>query len=259
MADVTVVVVCWGAYVRHLPGCVASLADDRGFADVLVIDNASTVPAPDLPSWVTVRRLDRQLPRADARNAGLALVATELVCFLDADDELVAGTLRGLTQVMHERPRLVCAADSYGYWDGGDGPLRRGPWPPDWAYRAQHRARLLAVACAWRNAIPVTGPAVLRAGAARRAGGFSGELHDDWGFAAALAWQGQICLRRRVGLRYRIHAESVSRSEAVTPLARAAARREVRARARAAGPWWMRLVSPGLAPAHLVDVRRRWA
>ncbi len=36
-------------------------------------------------------------------------------------------------------------------------------------------------------------------------------------------------------------------------------RRAVRARARAAGPWWMRLVSPALAPAHLVDVRRRRA
>jgi len=88
VAGVTVVV-CWGEYMRHLPGCVASLADDRDVADVLVVDNASTVPAPELPSWVAVHRLDQQLQRANARNAGLALAATELVCFLDADDELV--------------------------------------------------------------------------------------------------------------------------------------------------------------------------
>ncbi|MBA3408073.1 MAG: glycosyltransferase, partial [Solirubrobacterales bacterium] len=229
MAGVTVVLVCWGEYMRHLPGCVASLADDRDVADVLVVDNASTVPAPELPSWVAVHRLDQQLQRANARNAGLALAATELVCFLDADDELVPGTLRALTLLKRERPELVCAADAYGYWDGGGGTFRRGPWPPGWAYRVQHQARLLAVACAWRNAIPVTGPAVLRVSAARRAGGFSGGLHDDWAFAAALAWQGRICLRRHIGLKYRIHAGSVSRSAAVTARARAGARREVRA------------------------------
>ena len=110
--------------MRHLPGCVASLADDRDVADVLVVDNASTVPAPEVPSWVAVHRLDQQLQRANARNAGLALAATELVCFLDADDELVPATLRALTLLMRERPELVCAADAYGYWDGGDGPAR---------------------------------------------------------------------------------------------------------------------------------------
>ena len=118
---------------------------------------------------------------------------------------------------------------------------------------------LAVMAARRRNAIPVTGPAVLRVSAARRAGGFSGGLHDDWAFAAALAWQGRICLLRHIGLKYRIPAGSVSRSAAVTARARAGARREVRARARAAGPWWMRLVSPALAPAQLVDVRRRRA
>ena len=257
MAEVTVVVVCWGEYMRFLPGCVASLARDRGLVEVLVIDNASSVPAPELPSWVALRRLDQPLSRARARNAALALVTTELVCFLDADDELVGGTLRALTRVMREQPELVCAADSYGYWDGGEGPLRRGPWPAGWSYRLQSRQRLLAVACAWRNAIPVTGPALLRVSAARRAGGFSGELHDDWAFATALAWQGPVRLRRRIGLKYRIHPGSVSRSPAVTRHPRAGACREVRARARAAGPWWMQLVSPALALAQLVDLCRR--
>jgi hypothetical protein len=68
----TVVIPVYDAYVRWLPGCVASVWRQRDETElgVLVIDNASAQPLPDLPAGVEVARTPRRLSLGAARNFG---------------------------------------------------------------------------------------------------------------------------------------------------------------------------------------------
>lgn len=254
-AALTVVVVCWDTYVAYLPACLSALADEPSVR-VLVVDNQSRIPLGPLPVDVSYVRLPERLSRSGARNAALALVKSDMVCFLDADDELLPGTLAAMAARLRDDPRLVCAARHYGHWDADAGRVTRGPWPPTFAYRPRG-PRAMALLCAWRNIVPVTAPAVLRTRAVRRAGGFSGDLHDDWALAAALCWVGRIELHPEIGLRYRVHHGSVSRQAYPAALGRRA-RREVRARAASVAPWWARCLISMLAFAHAYDVRLQY-
>src|SRR4051794_19651989 len=88
----TVVIPVWDEYVRFLPDAVGSVARDAPGTPILVVDNASTIPVPDLPGTSVVRS-DRRLTAGAIRNLGLEHVKTKYVVVLDADDMLLPGTL----------------------------------------------------------------------------------------------------------------------------------------------------------------------
>ena len=85
--DITVVIANYN-YARYLSEAVESAVAEG--ARVVVVDDGSTEPLPDLPPDVElVRQANQGVTRA--RNAGLARVQTPYVLFLDADDRLVPG------------------------------------------------------------------------------------------------------------------------------------------------------------------------
>jgi Glycosyl transferase family 2 len=203
---ITVVIPVWDAYVRWLPRAVASLADQRAALRIVVVDNASRVAVPAMPGATTLR-LHRRVSVGAARNAGLAVVGTPLVCFLDADDELLPGALARLRDRL--APSSVAAVPASIAWLEETGETVRWDWPRPLAYRLCRHRRVFATVTALRNAYPTTG-ALVRTAALRAAGGFADADHEeDWLPAVALAARGRVELDARPGRRYRVSAGSL--------------------------------------------------
>jgi glycosyltransferase involved in cell wall biosynthesis len=253
--QVTVVIPVWDEYVRWLPRAVASLGEQGVAVRVVVVDNASPVPVPSIARATTLRLANRVTVGA-ARNAGLAAVSTPLVCFLDADDELLPGTLARLRDLLAARPSSVVAVPRSLAWAEGSGEAVRWDWPRPLAYRLCRHRRLFAFVTALRNAYPTTG-VLMRTGALRAVGGFADADHEeDWLPAVALAARGHVDLDARPGRRCRVSERSLY--GAGTDLAtvrgnrralRRALRRDPRTRAFAVAFGW------ALVAAHLVSAR----
>jgi glycosyltransferase involved in cell wall biosynthesis len=92
-ASLTVVIPVWDDYVRWLPDCISSIANQRPDPplDILVVDNASGTALPALPAGVGRTRLPTRVSLGAARNHGLARINTPFVAFADADDLFPAG------------------------------------------------------------------------------------------------------------------------------------------------------------------------
>ena len=202
--DITVVIPVWDAYVDHLPFALASVRSQRVPVAVIVVDNASATVVPEAPGAVTLRLPERRSVGA-ARNAGLATVGTSLVCFLDADDELLPGTLERLRARLVARPSCVASVAASVAWLEGSGETVSWRWPRPLAYRLCRHPRLFAAAASLRNQYPTTGAVLMRTEAMRGAGGFADADHEeDWLPGAALAARGRVDLDRRPGRRYRV-------------------------------------------------------
>ena len=113
-------------------------------------------------------RTPRRLTLGAARNFGLARVTTPYVMFWDADDLMPAGTLRFLRERLSSDPGLVAAAAGI----VEDEPRIRHRWPPRFAARLAHRPRLFALCHSVWSLFPTTGGTLIRAAAAKEAGGF---------------------------------------------------------------------------------------
>lgn len=208
MTEITVVIPVWDGYVEWLPRAAASLDRQGTAVRLVVVDNASSVAVPALPRAATLR-LARRLSVGAARNAGLAEVRTPLVCFLDADDQLLPGTLGRLQARMAARPSCVAAVPACEAWADTTGETVLWAWPRRLAYRLCRHRRLFTLAAALRNAYPTTG-ALIDVAMLRAAGGFADSDHEeDWLPAVALAARGHIELDREHGRRCRVSGESL--------------------------------------------------
>jgi glycosyltransferase involved in cell wall biosynthesis len=189
--DVTVVVACFN-YGRFLREAVESAL--REGARVVVVDDGSTEPLPELPAGVEVIRQDNR-GVARARNAGLARVETPYALVLDADDRLAPGALEVL--------RLPLEADSdlgftYGrmrFFGDWEGELKFPPYDP-YALLYRHTIGLSALG---------------RSQVFQDTGGFDPafEQFEDWELwvnALAHGWQGRQV--DRVTVDYRRHEGS---------------------------------------------------
>jgi glycosyltransferase involved in cell wall biosynthesis len=253
--EIAVVIPVWDEYVRWLPRAVASLGEQGVAVRVVVVDNASRVPVPFIAGATTLRMRSR-VSVGVARNAGLAAVSAPLVCFLDADDELLPGTLARLRDRLAVRPSSVVAVPrSLAVAEGG-GEAFAWDWPRPLAYRLCRHRRLFALVSALRNAYPTTG-VLMRADALRAAGGFADADHEeDWLPAVALAARGHVDLDAWPGRRCRVSERSLYGAGADLATVRAnrralrrALRRDPRTRVLAMTFGW------ALAAAHLVSAR----
>jgi glycosyltransferase involved in cell wall biosynthesis len=257
--DIAVVIPVWDEYVRWLPRAAASLGEQGVAVRVVVVDNASRVALPPIPSATTLR-LAKRVSVGAARNAGLAAVSAPLVCFLDADDELLPGTLARLRDRLAARPSSVVAVPRSLAWAESTGEPVRWDWPRPVAYRLRRHRRLFTFVTALRNAYPTTG-ALMRASALRAAGGFAdSDLEEDWLPAVTLAARGHVDLDSRPGRRCRLSARSLygTGADLATVLAnrralRRALRRDPRARTFALAFGW------ALAAAHLISAAAKAA
>src|SRR3954447_5703194 len=110
-ATVTVVIPVWDDYVEFLADAVGSVRRNAPHAPIVVVDNASSTPVPELEGCEVVR-WPRRLSEGAARNIGLERVATEYVVFLDADDMLLDGTIDFLHGRIAADPGLAVCTSS---------------------------------------------------------------------------------------------------------------------------------------------------
>jgi glycosyltransferase involved in cell wall biosynthesis len=189
LGDVTVVIACFN-YGRFLREAVESARSEG--AHVIVVDDGSTEPLPELPGDVDVVRQENQ-GVARARNAGLAQVETPYVLVLDADDRLVPNALATLRGQLEADLRLGFAYGRMRFFGDWEGELRFPPYDP---YRLLYRHTIGLSALTRREVFEQTG-------------GFDPEFEqfEDWELwvnALEHGWQGKQV--DAVTVEYRRHA-----------------------------------------------------
>jgi glycosyltransferase involved in cell wall biosynthesis len=126
VSDVTVVIANHN-YGRYLPEAVESAR--REGARVVVVDDGSTEPLPELLTDVEVIRQENQ-GVACARNNGLARVETPYALVLDADDRLTPGALDVLRDPLEADANLGYAYGRMRFFGDWEGELRFPPYDP---------------------------------------------------------------------------------------------------------------------------------
>ena len=148
--DVTVVVPCFN-YGRFLGEAVESAL--REGARVIVVDDGSTEPLPELPPEVELIRQQNQ-GVARARNTGLARVETPYALVLDADDRLAPGALAILRAPLEADPKLGFAYGRMRFFGAWEGELTFPPYDP---YELLYRHTIGLSALARREVFVETG------------------------------------------------------------------------------------------------------
>jgi glycosyltransferase involved in cell wall biosynthesis len=189
--EVTVVVTCFN-YGRYVGEAVQSALDEG--ARVVVVDDGSTEPLPELPSGVELIRQENQ-GVARARNTGLTRVQTPYVLVLDADDRLAPGALAALREQLEADPKLGFAYGRMSFFGDWDGELRFPPYDP---YALLYRHTIGLSALARREVFADTG-------------GFDPEFEqfedwEHWVNALEKGWEGRQI--DTVTVEYRRHAGS---------------------------------------------------
>jgi glycosyltransferase involved in cell wall biosynthesis len=209
---ITPVVAVWDDHVRFLESCIANLRKQTGcdLEAIVVVDNCSSVPVPASTGDLEIVRSPRRLPLGAARNLGLERVTTELVCFVDVDDQLLPGTFEFLDRRLTARPELVSCACSLLRWYPELDLTLPHRWPDEKAFFLVRYPRAFAVRNAFIHQFPVAGAALHRARACIEAGGLSEiDFAEDWGLANSLLNRGPIELHRRAGRLYRASVPSM--------------------------------------------------
>jgi len=216
LRPLSIVIPVWDCYVPQLADALESLrADQAVIEQILLVDNASRVELPSAlitQPRVTVIKLQQRVSVGAARNAGLAAVSTELVCFFDADDLAEPGMLTELVQVMLRRWQLAALMSSQG--DPVTGLRYRFPPEISYGLLRQHKQRQFKWLNLLRPLFSLSGTGVIRTSAIRHSGGFPASSNgEDWAAAASLALCGEIALTERIGRWYDPQPNSLSRSQ----------------------------------------------
>jgi glycosyltransferase involved in cell wall biosynthesis len=207
-AHTTVVVPAWDAYVEQfLTGAVASIRGQGVPVEIIVVDNASHVPLPDLPD-VSLLVSPERISLGRARNLALPTITTPYVMFWDADDVMLPGTLVALEAAIERDARLVAFGQAILQEPGGG----RYRWPRRWIGSLMKWPRLFVLVHSVWSLYPATGATIMRTDAVRSAGGYADtDSGQDWCLSVSLAFRGQLGWSERPGRIYRIHDESVSK------------------------------------------------
>jgi len=251
---ITVVIPAWDGYAgATLLEAVQSALAQRVEAEVLVVDNASKVPIPDV-SGARVLRSPERVTVGASRNLGLAEVDTPFVVFLDADDLLLEGALDAMLRAERAYPDSV--AWVLGIVDGDTGRPHRSPrkiarvlarWP-----------RLFALSNAGWSLMPTQGATLLRVDVLRELGGYDDSERggDDWPLCAAIAFRGRVVFDGFPALMYRSRANSPGGEAFPAELVRRNARRvQDRLRGQASVPRWFLRLLPLLQEGAITIVR----
>src|SRR5437764_1426066 len=192
---VTVVIPVWDRYVGYLTEAVESVRRNAPQAPIVVVDNASSAPVPELERC-EVLRLQRRVSEGAARNLGLDRVTTEYVVFLDADDMLMDGTLAPLYERIAADPGLAVSATSI--LDSETGKRHRNP--RRFVLRLVRLPRAFAIANSTWSLLPIQGCAILRTDQVREAGGYAdADVGEDWDLAVSVTWRGRVEISERIG------------------------------------------------------------
>jgi glycosyltransferase involved in cell wall biosynthesis len=243
-AAVSVVIPVWDHYVELLPDAVASVRRNSPDVQIIVVDNASSVPLPNLEGCEVVLT-QRRVTVGAARSLGIDQVATEFVVVLDADDVMLDGTLDFLLGRIASDSQLTVVATSILEGDTGE----RHRTPRRFAPRLARGPRLFALANAIWSLLPVQGGAILRTADVMDAGSYPDiEWGDDWVVGVSLAFRGRVEVSKRLGLFYRPTPGSLwRRGRPPSELVASAAQVRKRIREDRAVPGWARMLLPVIA------------
>jgi glycosyltransferase involved in cell wall biosynthesis len=246
------VIPVWDEYVAlRFEEALASVVAQDVPLDIIVVDNASRVPLPDMPDVVVIR-IPQRVSLGAARNAGLERVRTENVMFTDADDLIEPWVVRRLESGLDSDPRLVAYAMAF--VDADTGQRHRWPWPL--IGRLVRFPRLCALLNAVWAIYPITGAVLIRTSQARAVGGHSDVDNGDARcLGAALLFRGRVGWSEELGYLYHQHPGSnLDRFSGVGAIldSHAAVRR--RLRSGLGGPSWLRPLIPLIAVAQWTAV-----
>jgi hypothetical protein len=183
------VIPVWDGYVAlRFREALASIAAQDVPVAIVVVDNASHVPLPELAGARLLRTSER-VSLGAARNLGLEHVETETVVFADADDLILPGAIQRLQHGLDADPALVAFAMSF--VDAATGERHR--WPRPWIARLVRFPTLLALINAVWAVYPITGPVLVRTELARQVGGHADVDNGDARcLGAALLFRGRV-------------------------------------------------------------------
>lgn len=199
----TVLAAVWGAdYVAQVDAWrqrfdpfLDELESQGHRARVLLVDNASEPPvAPDAAGTRgDVVRLGQRRSIGAARNAGLLHVDTDVISFVDIDDQSKPESMeRQYCELVRADPDTVGIFGRFERTDPRGGRFL-GSWPHPWALSLLRHPRLFATLTAVINELPVTQAPMLRSAAVIRAGGFADLSYgEDWFLGARLAQLGSV-------------------------------------------------------------------
>jgi glycosyltransferase involved in cell wall biosynthesis len=202
-ADLTIVIPIWDHHVQFLPRCLRAIHDEGIPVELVVVDNASTVPLLELPSGARHITLAERQSIGGARNAGLAHVHTPFVLFADADDQITPGSLVHNLTLLRRRPDAAGVLGRSLIEEHGH--HRRG-LRPTISFRLACRVTPWLASLFWLTGYQCSiTSTVLRTDTVRRAGGFADDnIAEDWQLAARMARRGRfICLDEPVRIYHR--------------------------------------------------------
>lgn len=248
----TVVIPVWDEYVAlRFEEALASVVAQDVPLDIIVVDNASRVPLPEMADVVVIHIRER-VSLGAARNAGLQRVRTENVMFTDADDLIEPWVVRRLEAGLDSDPRLVAYAMAFVDADTG----QRHRWPRPWIARLVRFPRLFALLNAVWAIYPITGAVLIRTPLARAVGGHADiDNGDARCLGAALLFRGRVGWSEELGYLYHQHPGSnLHRFSGTGSIldSHAAVRR--RLRSDRGGPSWLRPMIPLVAVAQWTAV-----
>lgn len=244
-AQTTVVIPVWDEYVSPwLADALASVREQDLQTPIIVVDNASDAPLPELEG-ASVVRAPRRLTVGAARNLGLARVGTGYVVAWDADDLMLPGTLSFLQDSISADPRLAAFATAIVEDPSG----KRHRWPRRWVGAAVGAGPAFALLDSVWSLYPTTGATIMRTEMVRAAGGFGdSDSGEDWCLGVSLAFRGRIGWSEVPGRMYRLHDRSMrARHLSLRDQRRNARNVRARIRADAGIPGWARRMLPLIA------------
>jgi glycosyltransferase involved in cell wall biosynthesis len=249
---VTVVIVAWDDYVPLVPEALKSVNEAAtGEVPVVVVDNASEHPLPELPD-VRTTRLAQRVSVGAARTVGLQQVRTPYVIALDADDLMLPGTIDFLVSRLEANSGAAACSTALLEEDTG----ARHRTPRRFASRLTQHSRLFALANTVWSLYPVQGCTIMRTRDALEAGGYpDADWGDDWVLGMSLAFRGSVELHERFGLLYRATPGSLWRTpKSAAELANSARLVRTRIRDDPGLPAWARALLPAIASLQLLAV-----
>jgi glycosyltransferase involved in cell wall biosynthesis len=250
--ETTIVVPVWGPYGgTTLLEALATLRAQDPAARILVVDNASDEPLPELGDAEVVLA-PKRLTVGAARNLGLERVRTPYVLFWDADDLMLPGTLRFLRDRLAADLRVIAAAAAI----MEDEPRVPHRWPRHWTAPLTRLPRAFALAHSVWSLFPTTGSTIMRAAAVRESGGYAdANSGEDWVLGVSLAFRGRFEIHSRAGRVYRRHVGSLwERRRSPRHLLRHAAAVRERLRSDPGIPRWAKLLVPAIAVLQVIAV-----
>jgi glycosyltransferase involved in cell wall biosynthesis len=204
-ASLSVVIPVWDEYAGDgLVQAVASVRRQRVPVRLIVVDNASDPPVPPLED-VEVVRLEQRRSTGAARNAALALLRTEYVVFLDADDRLLEGSLAALVAGLDSDPRR--ATHTLSIVDAATGATHRTP--RRLARKLAATPSLFVLANLIWSLLPTQGCTIMRVADVVESGGYAdASSGEDWVLGVSESFRGRQSFEQRPGLLYSQSASS---------------------------------------------------